>query len=126
MSANAPVRRLAWTLGALVLALGVGLGAFGSHGLERMVSDPHLRDVWDTGVRYHQLHGLALLLCGAHPRPPRGVVVLFGLGIVLFSGSLYALSLSGIGVLGAITPLGGVCFISGWVWLAITSWRGGE
>ena len=53
-------------------------------------------------------------------------LLLFGLGIVLFSGSLYALSLSGIGVLGAITPLGGVCFISGWVWLAIASWRGGE
>ena len=123
MTQTAPHRRLAWTLGAFVTGLGVALGAFGSHGLERIVSDPHLRDVWETGVRYHLLHGLALLLCGAHPRPPKGVLVLFGLGIVLFSGSLYGLSLSGIGVLGAITPLGGSCFLGGWGWLAAASWR---
>ncbi len=123
MTPTDSVRRLAWTLGSLVMVLGVALGAFGSHGLERVVSDPHLRDVWDTGVRYHLLHGLALLLCGAHPRPPRGVLALFGLGIVLFSGSLYALSLTGIGVLGAITPLGGLCFLAGWGWLAVASRR---
>lgn len=121
-SIDAP-RRLAWTLGAALVGLGVALGAFGSHGLESIVTEPRLLDVWDTGVRYHQLHGLALLLCGAHPAPPRGVLILFVLGIVLFSGSLYTLTLTGIGILGAITPLGGLCFIAAWTWLAVASWR---
>ena len=123
MAGMAPTNRLAWTLGAALLGLGVALGAFGSHGLERIVPDAHLRDVWETGVRYHQLHGLAILVCGAHPAPPRGVVWLFVAGIALFSGSLYALSLTAIGVLGAITPLGGLCFLGAWGWLAVASWR---
>ncbi|MCO4773487.1 MAG: DUF423 domain-containing protein [Deltaproteobacteria bacterium] len=111
-------RRLGWALGAGAMVLGVGLGAFGSHGLETIVSDPHLRDVWGTGVRYHQLHGLALCLVALHPAPRRGMLWLFTAGILLFSGSLYALALSGVGILGAITPLGGLCFLAAWAWMA--------
>jgi len=115
--------RVAWVVGAVVCALGVALGAFGSHGLERVVTEERLLDVWDTGVRYHQLHGLAICLLGAAPAGRRGMVWLFVAGILLFSGSLYALALTGIGILGAITPLGGLCFLTGWTWLAVASWR---
>ena len=98
-------QRTAWTVGAIILGLGVALGAFGSHGLERVVPDPHLRDVWDTAVRYQLIHGLALLLCGAHPRAPRPVVALFNIGILVFCGSLYALSLTGVTALGRYTRI---------------------
>ena len=117
------LKRFAWTLGASAMLLGVALGAFGSHGLERLVPDAHLRDVWDTGVRYHLLHGLALCLLGSHPAPRRGMAWLFVAGILLFSGSLYALALTGIGVLGAITPLGGLCFLGAWGWMAVAARR---
>ena len=116
--------RLGWVLGASALVLGVALGAFGSHGLERVVPDAHLRDVWDTGVRYHQLHGLGLILVGHHPAARRGMLWLLVAGILLFSGSLYALALTGIGPLGAITPLGGLCFLAAWTWAAIAALRG--
>lgn len=118
--------RRAWTLGASVMVLGVALGAFGSHGLERVVSDAHLRDVWDTAVRYHQVHGLALCLVALHPAPRMGMVWLFVTGIILFSGSLYTLSLTGIGILGAITPLGGLCFLAAWSWMAVAAARSGR
>jgi len=119
------VARLGWALGCGAMVLGVGLGAFGSHGLEKLVPDAHLRDVWDTAVRYHQLHGLALCLIALHPAPRRGMLWLMVAGIVLFSGSLYALALSGIGMLGAITPLGGLCFLAAWAWMAVAALRGG-
>lgn len=103
------------------MALGVAAAAWGAHGLERVVEDAHLREVWATGVRMHLLHALALVGLGWRPGAPRATGWLLLTGIALFSGSLYALALSGVRVLGAITPLGGLAFILGWLWLA---WRG--
>lgn len=107
-----------WTAAGLVGALGVALGAFGAHGLKNVVTDAHLLEVWETGARYHLLHAIALCAVAAHPKAPVGSGVAFLLGIVLFSGSLYLMTLTGQRWLGAVTPLGGLAFIAGWIWLA--------
>lgn len=109
---------------------GVGLGAFAAHGLKNRLSDDYLA-VFHTGVTYQLFHTLALLavaLLAVH-LPGRLMLwagILFTLGIVLFSGSLYALTLSGIGKLGIITPFGGLCFLLGWLCLGLAAWRLGE
>ena len=117
-----------FAIGAWLGALGVGLGAFGAHGLKTRVSADMVA-VWETGARYHLIHALALLATGwAYSRWPgawaNGAGGLFVAGIALFSGSLYALALTGQGKLGAIAPLGGLCFIAGWVCLAMAAIRG--
>lgn len=109
-----------WFLGALLAALAVLLGAFGAHGLEDRVSEARL-DTWATATHYHLVHAVALLVLAAHPRPPRLAARLLLAGIALFSGSLYLLVLTDTPVLGAITPLGGLCFIGGWLALAWAS-----
>ena len=119
-------RWFAW--GAWLGALGVVLGAFGAHGLKTRVSADML-EVWETGARYHLVHALALLATGwAASRWPGAWVTaagwLFLLGMLIFSGSLYALSLSGVRALGAITPIGGLCLIAGWVCLGMAAVRG--
>ncbi len=118
-----------WIVGGLLGALGVGLGAFGAHGLEGPLSDvpdgPHLIEIWGTASKYHLIHALAVLAVAIHPRKPAVVGALFTAGILLFSGSLYLMPLLTLAVggswswLGAITPLGGLAFISGWVALAV-------
>lgn len=117
--------------GAVCMALAVVLGAFGAHALKnRLPAD--LLAVYHTGVEYHFYHALGLLLIGViagfYPQASgvqwAGALLLAG--IVVFSGSLYALALSGVRVLGAITPLGGVAFIAGWITLAMSVWRVGE
>ena len=110
-----------WTICGIAGALGVTLGAFGAHGLKNVVSDPALLDTWETAARYHLLHALALGLVAAHPLPPRAAGYLFVAGILLFSGSLYTLVVTGQRWLGAITPLGGLCFIGGWLVLAFAA-----
>ncbi len=115
-------------IGAIAGAVGVLLGAFGAHGLKSRV-DPDLLAVFETGVRYHMYHALALLAVGwAATRWPGAWVSasgwLFLIGIVVFSGSLYLMTLTGARWLGAITPLGGLAFISGWVALAVAAWKG--
>ena len=111
-------RRWAATAAALA-GLAVALGAFGAHGLKAMVTAERLA-VWDTAVRYQMYHALALLaVAGREPAVGARGGWLFLAGIALFSGSLYALVLSGDGWLGAITPLGGLCFVAGWVMLAV-------
>lgn len=110
-----------WKLAGVIGALGVALGAFGAHGLKRVVTDPHLLDVWDTGARYHLIHALALAAVAAHPRQPSVAGWLFIAGILLFSGSLYTMTLTGARWLGAITPLGGVAMIAGWLVLAFAA-----
>ena len=115
-------------IGAWLGALGVALGAFGAHGLKARVSVDMLA-VWETGARYHVLHALALLATAwACERWPgafaSGAGWLFLVGIVVFSGSLYALALTGVKALGAITPIGGACFIAGWACLAMAAMRG--
>jgi uncharacterized membrane protein YgdD (TMEM256/DUF423 family) len=113
--------------GALAGLVGVAFGAFGAHGLRGRLS-PEMLAVFETGVRYQMYHALALILTGA--MMDRGVVTgraiaaagwLFLAGIVLFSGSLYLLAVTGITVLGAITPIGGVAFLLGWACLAIAT-----
>jgi uncharacterized membrane protein YgdD (TMEM256/DUF423 family) len=111
------VIRLAAALGFL----GVALGAFGAHGLRERLS-PAMLEVYRTGVLYHLLHAVALLavaLGAGHLARPRVVAALFTAGIVLFSGSLYALALTGARALGAVTPFGGLLFMAGWATLAI-------
>jgi uncharacterized membrane protein YgdD (TMEM256/DUF423 family) len=109
-----------WRIAGVVGALGVGLGAFGAHGLQRVITDPHRLEVWQTAARYHQLHALALLAVAAHPRSPAPAGWLFVAGVTLFSGSLYALTLTDLSILGAITPFGGVCLILGWLTLGLS------
>jgi uncharacterized membrane protein YgdD (TMEM256/DUF423 family) len=111
--------RIFFALGAVAGVTAVALGAFAAHGLKGKLS-PDLFDVFEVGARYHMYHALALLgTAWAVTRWPGGATTaagwLFVAGIVLFSGSLYALAVTGIRPLGAITPLGGVCFIAGWV-----------
>lgn len=112
-----------WRAAGIAGAIGVGLGAFGAHGLKNVITDPHLIEVWETGARYHLIHALALCAVAAHPRQPRAAGLAFLAGMVLFSGSLYLMTLTGMRWLGAITPLGGLCFIAGWVILAVRAPR---
>jgi uncharacterized membrane protein YgdD (TMEM256/DUF423 family) len=112
-------------LGALGGFLAVALGAFGAHALRSRLS-PEMLAVFETGVRYQMYHALALLLVAATiPRMGGWLVVsagwLFTAGIVLFSGSLYLLAFTGVTVLGAITPIGGLAFLAGWACLAIAA-----
>jgi uncharacterized membrane protein YgdD (TMEM256/DUF423 family) len=112
------MNRRVWMLGAVLGATAVLLGAFGAHGLQKMTSDPDALRVWKTGALYHLVHSAVLLMAALHPDRPVWAPRLFVAGIVVFSGSLYALALTGIGVFGAITPIGGLCFIAGWIALA--------
>ncbi|WP_318439995.1 DUF423 domain-containing protein [Photobacterium leiognathi] len=127
--ANGLENRTHWILfiAAISGALTVGLGAFAAHGLKHHLS-PYLLDVFKTGVQYQAWHTLALLGCGILTRFLSSKAVsyaalFFAIGIICFSGSLYALALTGIKWFGPITPMGGVCFIIGWVMLAIATWR---
>jgi len=118
-----PAAKLFVSLGALAAALGVVLGAFGAHALKARLPAEMLA-VWQTAVQYHLWHALGLIGVGllVQHLPASGPVRLAGwlmlAGIVLFSGSLYVLALSGARWLGAITPFGGACFIIGWLALA--------
>ncbi len=94
--------------------LAVALGAFGAHGLHEVLTTNEHVDTWETAVLYHFVHALALLVLGFSSAPPRVASLAFLSGIVLFSGSLYVLSLTGFSKLGAITPLGGLAFLAGW------------
>src|SRR5690349_2805557 len=105
--------------------LGVALGAFGAHGLRGKLS-PEMLAVFETGVRYNMYHALALvggalLSARIEGRLLTAAGWLFTAGIVLFSGSLYALALTGVTTLGAITPLGGLAFLAGWACLAFAA-----
>lgn len=111
-------------LGALNAAIAVAAGAFGAHGLRERI-EPRALEIFETAARYQMYHALALILCGLIAT--RGAATagwLLQLGIVVFSGSLYALALTGVKGLGAITPLGGLAFLVGWGWLAWSAWRG--
>ena len=106
---------------------GVALGAFAAHGLKTQLSADYLA-VFQTGVHYQMLHALALLALAAlwerlAQRLLLAAGICFCVGILLFSGSLYALTLSGIGALGVITPVGGLMFLVGWACLGLAAWR---
>ncbi|HEX3273382.1 MAG TPA: DUF423 domain-containing protein [Gemmatimonadales bacterium] len=120
--------RLFFGLGALSAFLAVAAGAFGAHAL-RVRLAPDLLAVFETAARYQMYHALGLVaVAWAAARWPGGLVEwagwLFVAGTVLFSGSLYGLALSGVRWLGAITPLGGVAFLAGWLCLALAARRG--
>lgn len=130
-TANRPAIRRLLLLGSAAAMLGVLLGAFGAHGLRHSVSH-ELLAVYDTGVRYHLIHALGVLLIATLSLHIESRVLLAAAishlaGIVLFSGSLYALAVTGVRWLGAITPLGGVAFVLGWALLfaAVRRWGGG-
>lgn len=100
-------------LAAVVMVVGIALGAFGAHGLSERLAETGRLDNWETATFYHLIHGLALFAVAGRASRPLGYIW-FLAGIVLFSGSLYILALTGITKLGAITPLGGLCFLIGW------------
>lgn len=113
---------------ALLLMLGVGTGAFGTHGLRAHVGPDRLA-VWQTAVLYQLVHALGLLGVAAlrprlHQALATAAAAFLLIGILIFSGSLYALVLSGVRILGAITPIGGVSFMVGWLLLALAALRG--
>jgi uncharacterized membrane protein YgdD (TMEM256/DUF423 family) len=112
-------------IGSVAGFLGVAFGAFGAHGLRARIS-PEMLAVFETGVRYQMYHAVALLIVALTiPRMGGWLVVtagwMFTAGIVLFSGSLYALALTGVTTLGAITPIGGLAFLAGWACLALAA-----
>jgi uncharacterized membrane protein YgdD (TMEM256/DUF423 family) len=120
--------RLFATAGAASGLIAVAAGAFGAHALKAHLA-PEMLAVFETGVRYQLVHALALLaVAWAVTRWPGRLATASGVcfiaGTILFSGSLYALTLSGMRGLGAITPIGGVLLLAGWVLLAIAPWRG--
>lgn len=119
--------RLFVVIAALSGAISVAAGAFGAHALRARL-EPRLLEVFETGAQYQMYHALALMaVAWVASRWPGSLPTasgwLFVAGTILFSGSLYAMALTGVRALGAITPLGGVCFIAGWVSLAVAVMR---
>ena len=119
--------RIFLLIGALAAFLAVAAGAFGAHALRSRLSSEMLA-IFETGARYQMYHALALLLVDAlMPRMGGWLVVsagwLFTAGIVIFSGSLYVLALTGVRGLGAVTPVGGAAFLAAWGCLAWAAWR---
>jgi len=122
------MERIFFLLGSLLAGLAVAAGAFGAHGLRERLS-PDMLAVFETGARYQMYHALGLMgVAWAAGRWPGGLTTAAGwcfvAGIAIFSGSLYALSISGVRWLGAITPIGGLAFLVGWTLLATAAWRG--
>ena len=111
-------------IGAINAFLAVALGAFGAHGLKDRL-DAHYLDIWKTGVTYQMFHATGLLIIGflLGKVPASSLFSWSGwlmlAGIIFFSGSLYLLSLTKVGVLGAITPIGGVCFLAAWILIIV-------
>jgi uncharacterized membrane protein YgdD (TMEM256/DUF423 family) len=112
---NTGALRIAAVLGFLC----VGLGAFGAHGLKDMLVRNNTAAIWEKAVFYHFIHTVMLYLLATRTPLQSGPWFCFLLGILLFSGSLYALAFTNLRWLGAITPFGGVSFLIGWLWLAI-------
>lgn len=119
------------SLGSLNMALAVALGAFGAHALRARADTLPLErglEIWQTAVQYHLVHGLGLIAIGLAAQwldhgSLRWAGWLLALGILLFSGSLYVMTVTGWRLLGPITPLGGVCFIIGWLLMLVAVMR---
>ncbi len=118
-------------IGSILGMIGVGIGAFGAHLLEPIIGS-QLLQTFKTGVEYHFVHTLAILIVAVlagvigESSLLRWAGRLFTIGVIIFSGSLYVLSITGIKVLGAITPIGGVCFIAGWIMLGLVGAKYGK
>ena len=122
--------RLLLVLAALGGFTGVALGAFAAHGLKARLSPEYLA-VFQTGTHYQLIHSLALLavallILHTPDRLLRASGTLFAVGILLFSGSLYLLTLTGVTALGMLTPFGGLAFLGGWLCLGVAAWRMGR
>ncbi len=115
-------------IGSINMLIAVGLGAFGAHGLQGKLTERML-EIYQTGVHYQMVHAIGILIIAivadrlANPAMLTWAGWAMFLGIVFFSGSLYILSISGVKILGAITPIGGVFFMVGWVLLALAALR---
>lgn len=121
------MERLFFILGALSAGFGVAAGAFGAHGLKGRLS-PDMLAVFEVGVRYQMYHAFALIVAAWVLSKWDSALFIAGgwcfvVGTLLFSGSLYLLSISGVKWLGAITPLGGLAFLAGWACLALGAWK---
>ncbi|BBB69422.1 membrane protein [Undibacterium sp. YM2] len=109
-------------ISAILMFTGVAAGAFGAHGLKQMLSADMLA-IWQTAVTYQMVHGLGMLALGIMLQQQDNTLLRKAAwamlaGVIIFSGSLYALALTGIRILGAVTPIGGVAFLAGWAMLA--------
>ena len=114
--------------GSIIAGLGVAIGAFGAHALKSILEANNRLETFETGVKYQFYHALALIILGLIMQKFDDRIFAWSgysylAGIVIFSGSLYILSLTGVGKWGAITPLGGVAFIMGWIFLVIGLFR---
>jgi uncharacterized membrane protein YgdD (TMEM256/DUF423 family) len=107
-------------IAAALCFLAVALGAFGAHWLKPTLEAHGLTDVWNKAVLYHFIHAIALFALALFGSANRGAWWLLFAGIFIFSGSLYVMALTNVRWLGAITPLGGLCFLAGWAWLVIS------
>lgn len=112
--------RIAATLGLLAVAL----GAFGAHGLKDVLARNETTAIWEKAVLYHFIHAVMLFVLGMRTPLHIGPWMAFLLGILIFSGSLYVMAFTNIRWLGAITPVGGISFIVGWLWLVISPFGG--
>jgi len=127
LSASTPARAFL-ALGSLAGFLGVALGAFGAHALKTRLT-PDLLAIFETGVRYQVYHALALILVALGLQlwgSSRSLIWagwLFASGLLIFSGSLYLLCFSGVRAWGAVTPLGGLCLLAGWLALFLSAWQ---
>ena len=119
---NATATRIAAIAGFLAVAL----GAFGAHGLKKILAQNGTATVWETAVLYHFVHAVMLLVLAGRRPLATGPWWCFLAGLVIFSGSLYLLAATGARWLGAITPVGGTSLLAGWLWLAITAARAKE
>ena len=115
---------IALRIAALLGFLAVALGAFGAHGLKDLLNRNGTAVIWEKAVFYHFIHTVMLFVLAQRPTIQVGPWVSFLAGILVFSGSLYVLALTNARILGAITPIGGLSFIVGWLWLAIAPLAG--
>ncbi|MEY2545916.1 MAG: hypothetical protein QOG48_1033 [Verrucomicrobiota bacterium] len=110
-------------IAAALCFLAVALGAFGAHALRSTIERHGLLDVWNKAVLYHLAHAVALLALALAANTNRAAWWFILAGIIVFSGSLYVMSLTNARWLGAITPIGGLCFLAGWAWLVFAPRR---
>jgi uncharacterized membrane protein YgdD (TMEM256/DUF423 family) len=106
-------------IAAALCFVAVALGAFGAHALKATLQSSGMLDAWNKAVLYHLVHAIALVALALYGAGNRGAYLLLAAGILFFSGSLYVMALSNVRWIGAITPLGGLCFLAGWAWLMI-------
>jgi uncharacterized membrane protein YgdD (TMEM256/DUF423 family) len=117
------VNLLLFRIAAALCFVAVALGAFGAHGLKTMLTARDMLGAWEKAVLYQFVHAVALLALAIVPNVNKPAAMLLVAGVALFSGSLYVMALTNVRALGAMTPIGGLCFLAGWAWLAISPTR---